>query len=102
MSDSLVTPVVIVLPDGRMDRKNAAAYLGLSAKTLAIKASNGTGPKFIKRGRVWYRKADLDAWLNGAEVRSTAQARYLNHEDTERWGNLRQANVAVRCAQTKP
>ena len=26
---------VVILPDGRMDRKNAALYLGLSVKTLA-------------------------------------------------------------------
>lgn len=79
MSDTVTaqTQTVLVLPDGRMDRKNAAIYLGISVKTLAIKASQGTGPKFIKRGRVWYRKADLDEWLDGGAARSTAQARRL-------------------------
>jgi len=57
------TPTIFMLPDGRMDRRNAAAYLGLSVKTLAMHATRGTGPKFIKRGRVWYYKTDLDAWL---------------------------------------
>ncbi|WP_404989499.1 helix-turn-helix transcriptional regulator [Caballeronia sp. LZ003] len=47
-----------------MDRKNAAKYTGLSVKTLAMYAVSGKGPKFIKRGRVWYRKEDLDAWLS--------------------------------------
>jgi hypothetical protein len=54
---------VMILPDGRMDRKNAARYLGLSVKTLAMHVSRGTGPKFIKRGRVFYFRKDLDQWL---------------------------------------
>lgn len=59
---------ILVLPDGRMDRHNAAAYLGLSDKGLANMACKGDGPRFIKRGRVWYFKADLDAWLSGGAV----------------------------------
>jgi hypothetical protein len=54
---------IVILPDGRMDRKNAARYLGLSVKTLAMHVSRGTGPKFIKRGRVFYFREDLDQWL---------------------------------------
>jgi Helix-turn-helix domain len=54
---------VVMLPDGRMDRKNAARYLGLSVKTLAMHVTRGTGPKFIKRGRVFYFREDLDQWL---------------------------------------
>lgn len=54
---------VMILPDGRMDRKNAALYLGLSVKTLATHAGKGTGPRFIKRGRVFYFRSDLDKWL---------------------------------------
>lgn len=54
---------VRILPDGRMDRKNAATYLGLSVKTLAMHAVRGTGPNFIKRGRCFYFRADLDRWL---------------------------------------
>ena len=50
-------------PDGRMDVKNAAEYLGLSQKTLAMKRSQGTGPQFIKRGRIFYFREDLDEWL---------------------------------------
>ncbi|CAJ4869443.1 helix-turn-helix transcriptional regulator [Burkholderia pseudomallei] len=71
------TERIVVLADGRMDRKNAAKYVGLSEKTLAQYASQGTGPKFIKRGRVWYRKADLDEWLDGGAASSTAQARHF-------------------------
>lgn len=63
-------------PDGRVDTKNAALYLGLSEKTLATMRCNGTGPQFIKRGRVFYFLDDLDAWIAEAgKSLSTAQAR---------------------------
>ena len=51
------------LPDGRMNAINAARYLGLAEKTLAMMRSAGTGPEYIKRGRVFYFKEDLDRWL---------------------------------------
>ncbi len=67
---------ILVLPDGRLDTTNAAAYLGLSTKTLAMMRCQGTGPRFIKRGRVFYYQDDLDAWVAQAQrVTSTAQAR---------------------------
>jgi hypothetical protein len=65
---------VTVLPDGRMDAKNAASYLGLSPKTLAMMRCEGTGPKFVKRGRVFYFKHDLDAWIADGRFISTTQA----------------------------
>jgi len=51
-------------PDERLNTQNAAIYTGLKEKTLAIKRCNGTGPKFIKRGKIFYYKKDLDDWLN--------------------------------------
>ena len=67
---------ILVLPDGRLDTTNAAAYLGLSTKTLAMMRCQGTGPRFIKRGRIFYYRDDLDAWVAEAQrVTSTAQAR---------------------------
>lgn len=67
---------VKILPDGRLDTENAALYLGLKPKTLAIWRSRGTGPRFIKRGRIFYYREDLDTWLNaGGRVTSTAQLR---------------------------
>jgi hypothetical protein len=63
------------LPDGRMDTRNAAAYLGLAVQTLARKRCDGTGPRFVKRGRIFYYRADLDAWLQGGQARSTAEAK---------------------------
>jgi len=63
-----MTPEVLILHDGRMNRQNAAVYLGCAPKTLATYASRGDGPAFVKRGRVWYFKTDLDAWLNAGRV----------------------------------
>lgn len=65
---------ITMFPDGRLDVKNAACYLGLKEKTLAMMRGNGTGPKFIKRGRIFYFKEDLDTWINAnGRFTSTAQ-----------------------------
>lgn len=75
---AIETVSVRMFPDGRMDAKNAAIYLGLEEKTWAMKRSDGTGPCFIKRGRIFYFKEDLDAWINEAKKAcSTAQLRVL-------------------------
>ncbi len=37
-------------PDGRLSRKAASAYLGISVKTLANWAYRGIGPRSIKVG----------------------------------------------------
>lgn len=69
------------MPDGRMDTKNTAIYTGQKEKTLAQKRSDGTGPPFIKAGKIWYYKEDVDEWLAARErVTSTAQDRTLNAE----------------------
>lgn len=57
------TKEINMFPDGRLDSKNAAIYLGFSEKTLAMMRCQGTGPEFIKRGRIFYFKTDLDQWL---------------------------------------
>ena len=60
---------VVVLPDGRMDRANAAIYLDRKSATLATWASKGFGPRPIRvNGRVYYEKDDLDAFKAGASV----------------------------------
>lgn len=72
---------VRLYPDGRMDSLNTARYIGCSEKTLANMRSQGIGPAFVKRGRVFYYKDDVDAWLRAGRVISSAQAhgfeRYL-------------------------
>lgn len=60
-----------IYPDNRMDVKNAALYLGYSKKTLAMMRTRGTGPRFIKLGKVYYYKEDLDDWVQ-------AQQRHLS------------------------
>lgn len=65
-----------IYPDGRMKPKDASIYTGFTEGTLANWRVTGKGPKFIKRGaRIFYFKADLDAWLTVADpCVSTAQA----------------------------
>jgi len=65
-----------VLADGRTDCRGAAHYTGYSEKTLACWRSLGRGPRFIKRGRVWYFLRDLDQWL-AEGARGTAEARQM-------------------------
>lgn len=52
------------MPDGRMDTVNAAAYIGCKVQTLAQWRHEEKGPPYIKRGRIYYFKDDIDAWLN--------------------------------------
>lgn len=62
------------------DTKAAADYIGHSEGTLHNWRVTGGGPAFIKpRKKVFYRREELDAWLeaNGT-CKTTAQAR-LKH-----------------------
>ena len=69
---------VKIFPDGRMDVKNAAAYVGLSPKSMAVMRCHGDGPNFLKLGKsIFYRQGDLDAWISGRLVSSTAQYRAM-------------------------
>lgn len=58
-----------------MTREQAAAYIGQATQTLAAWASLGRhGLPYFKIGRrVWYRKRDLDAWLD-KQVQGAAAA----------------------------
>lgn len=70
---------VVIYPDNRLDTKNASSYLGLSEKTLAMMRCNGNGPRFVKRGRIFYYREDLDSWLNAnGRFTSTAQANQVH------------------------
>jgi len=55
---------VIVLPDGRMDTKNAAIYAGLSEKTMAMMRCDKKGPEYIKMGKVFYFREKVDEWIS--------------------------------------
>ena len=53
----------------------AAAYLGLSRRTLDGYRVSGDGPAFHRFGnRVRYRRADLDAWAARRRATTTAEA----------------------------
>ena len=74
---------VTLYPDGRLDTKNASIYLGLSDKTLAMMRSQGYGPKYLKRGRIFYFKDDLDKWIMEPGLRTgTGRCANLPQEST--------------------
>ena len=60
---------------GFFDTRRAAAYLGLSARTLDGYRVSGDGPAFHRFGnRVRYRRPDLDAWAAKRRATTTAEA----------------------------
>jgi hypothetical protein len=83
MSENKIDSIqVVTYPDGRMNTKNAATYTGLAEKTMAMQRCNGNGAKFVKRGRVFYFKNDLDDWMNGnGRMTSTAQAKHASDQN---------------------
>ena len=57
------------------DTRRAAAYLGLSRRTLDGYRVSGDGPAFHRFGnRVRYRRADLDAWAARRRATTTEEA----------------------------
>ena len=57
----------------RLNNREAADYLGLKATTLNKWRCHGTGPPYIKVGRlVRYRRADLDEFLRERVRTSTS------------------------------
>lgn len=66
-------PAAALDPERKFSRAEAAAYLGISARTLEGWAVRGGGPRMLKLGsRVLYRRRDLDAWLSDRERASTS------------------------------
>jgi len=60
---------------GYIDTRRAAAWLGLSRRTLEDYRVSGQGPAFHRFGnRVRYRRADLDAWAARRRATTTAEA----------------------------
>ena len=63
MSDGVERVRVRVLPDGRVARKDAAAYIGRDPKTLANWATEGKGPTPRRvGGRIFYDLGELRAF----------------------------------------
>ena len=69
-------PELAVLPPRFLRTKEAAEFLGLSARTLEKHRTYGTGPAYRKLGgRVVYAIDDLEAWADRGAVTSTSDPR---------------------------
>lgn len=65
-----------VLPPRLLRTDEAARWLGLSGRTLEKHRCTGRGPSFRKLGgRVVYTVADLQAWVDEGERRTTIPRR---------------------------
>lgn len=57
---------------GRLKVPEAANYLGVGISTLDKMRMEGRGPRYLKiGGRVFYRLADLDAYIEAAVIETT-------------------------------
>ena len=60
-----------------LDTRAAAAFLGLSPRTLDRYRVSGDGPEFFRFGnRIRYLKSDVAAWAAARRVRSTSDPNY--------------------------
>jgi excisionase family DNA binding protein len=59
-----------------LTQKESADLLRLSERTLERLRLQGTGPHYVKAGRlVRYRECDLEAWIAARVVGSTSEER---------------------------
>ncbi len=69
------TYAMVGRPSPLLRTPEAAGYLGLSCAFLEKARVYGGGPKFAKLGRaVFYRQADLDAWIEARLRENTSQS----------------------------
>lgn len=59
---------VRILPDGRMSRRDAAAYLGRAEKTLAMWQMEGKLRGVRVGGRIFYFKDALDRFIQSGAI----------------------------------
>ena len=65
--------VLVTKRNDLLTTAEAAAYVGLSPRTLERYRVTGEGPTYLKVGRrVLYRRTDLDKWLDMKVRRSTS------------------------------
>jgi len=70
---AIIQMSVVLLEDGRFQNdKDVARYIGCSPATLRTWRVQGRGPKYVKRGRVWYWREHVDEWLRDAIVNTGA------------------------------
>jgi predicted DNA-binding transcriptional regulator AlpA len=80
--------------DDLLNSKKAAAFLGVSERTLERLRTAGEGPKYVKFGMVVrYDPADILAWIEGRKRASTSEC------EGERQGPRRRK---VRTAPAEP
>lgn len=59
----------------RLTVEEAAEFIGVQRTFLDRRRTDGTGPRYLKLGsRVFYSRADLEAWLEAQMRTSTARA----------------------------
>jgi predicted DNA-binding transcriptional regulator AlpA len=68
-------PHSLASPDGLMDPRAAADFLGVSVLTLADWRVKGKGPVYTRAGGrlIKYRRSSLEAWIESRTQRSTAE-----------------------------
>jgi predicted DNA-binding transcriptional regulator AlpA len=65
--------------DTLLNQKQAAHVLGLSVRTLERHRVAGTGPRWVRLGRlVKYRQSDLTAWIESNVRASTSEPESFN------------------------
>lgn len=56
-------------PDPLLDTEESAKYLSRHPKTLINDRCNGSGPRYVRLGRlIRYRQSALDEYINQSEV----------------------------------
>ena len=63
-------------------RKQTAALLGITPRTLSVWARQGRGPAYARsgetRGRIWYTPADVMAWIETRKPGARASCGRMN------------------------
>lgn len=59
---------------GKMTQEQAADYLGMTEGTLANLRSDPKGPDYFKLGRIFYKQADLDIYIESRRTKSGPKA----------------------------
>lgn len=56
-----------------LNTDKASETLQISKKTMANWRSLNKGPKYLKRGKIFYRLHDLDEWMNEGLVETETE-----------------------------
>lgn len=59
---------ICILPDGRLTLENAAKYIGIKPITLRVLIQKKKSPTYIKPGRIYFYKEDIDDWLKSFKI----------------------------------